>query len=303
MFTTSRSRVVSTIREPYQRFSSVRFVSRTSDSQAISTIRELYQRFASRQLSHPLAPSQSSLVFLQPSVTKSWCKHLHSIPFSLHPLLNYVHCPYCSYLDLFRMGTLDELFPCHALLHYGISANLSTNSSQSHPFPFMSGMSFWIELMLTMKSTQTPSYPAASQPPLRPPQAILDHVYLTICLSAASTPTFITSLVLCFLAHGAHSPIFIIPGTWYLTSWIYIFLEGNVTYKVGRTTNVSHHICEWKRSCPASPKTWLSAIWTPYAHRTGGTTHKEKFIFIGSRNIIADKVIIPIIIAVIATQS
>ncbi|KAJ3924851.1 MAG: hypothetical protein NXY57DRAFT_865626, partial [Lentinula lateritia] len=49
--------------------------------------------------------------------------------------------------------------------------------------------------------------------------------------------------------------------------WIYIFLEGNVTYKVGRTTNVLRRIREWKRSCPASPKTWLSAIWTPYAHQ------------------------------------
>ncbi|KAJ3803572.1 hypothetical protein F5876DRAFT_54307 [Lentinula aff. lateritia] len=67
----------------------------------------------------------------------------------------------------------------------------------------------------------------------------------------------------------SHQPFSFADGP----GWIYIFLEGNVTYKVGRTNNVSRRIREWKRSCHTSPKTWLAAIWTPYAHRTERLVH------------------------------
>ncbi|KAJ3924683.1 MAG: hypothetical protein NXY57DRAFT_1083074 [Lentinula lateritia] len=173
------------------------------------------------------------------------------------------------------MGTLDELFPGPALLHHGISANCSTHSSQSHPFPFSSEMSFWIEPLSNTgygicSNTITSSRISASSSYVGP--YMLDNLVLFYF------PTHINHFP------GSQHSFPILHHTWDMVSdqpfsfadgpgWIYIFLEGNITYKVGHTNNVSCRIREWKRSCHTSPKTWLAAIWTPYAHRTECLVH------------------------------
>ncbi|KAJ3858632.1 hypothetical protein EV359DRAFT_87434 [Lentinula novae-zelandiae] len=182
------------------------------------------------------------------------------------------------------MGTLDKLFPGPALLHHGITTNSSTHSSQSHPFAFISEMSFWIEpLSNTGYGIYSNTIPSSS-----------------ISTSSQTSSSYLgpyvpqNLLTFYFHTHIHHFPGFVLPGsqhsflilhhTWDMVSnqpfsfadgpgWIYIFLEGNVTYKVGRTNNVSRRIREWKQSCHASPKTWLAAIWTPYAHQTERLVH------------------------------
>ncbi|KAJ3825933.1 hypothetical protein EV361DRAFT_50815 [Lentinula raphanica] len=110
--------------------------------------------------------------------------------------------------------------------------------------------------------------------------------------------------------------------------WIYVFHEAGSSggiFKVGRTNNLERRIHEWKADCPGQLRTWLGAFWTPFAHRTEylihlaleaqctcrprficdcGTTHLEKFTFIGDDpRTVFEELITPVIVEVVALVS
>ncbi|KAJ3720851.1 hypothetical protein C8R42DRAFT_642429 [Lentinula raphanica] len=88
------------------------------------------------------------------------------------------------------------------------------------------------------------------------------------------------------------------------SGWIYVFHEvgslGGV-FKVGRTNNLRRRMSEWEAACPGKRRIWLGALWTPFAHKTGGTVHIEKFVFVGDPQEVYEQVIKPVIRRVIAS--